>query len=78
MQATLIPWAPGTIFTIMSFVVAITTLYLPETRVLDLPRTLGEVKIWYAENSRFRLRKGREKGKHGTKTLMASDEEETY
>lgn len=52
-QATLIPWAPGTIFTIMSFVVAITTLYIPETRGIDFPRTLGEVKIWYAENSGF-------------------------
>lgn len=72
-----IPWAPGTIFSIMSFVVALTTLYLPETRGIDLPSTLGEVKVWYAENSGFRLRKGREKSKQKSKSCVVSDEEET-
>lgn len=61
----------------MSFVVAITTLYLPETRGKDLPRTLEEVKVWYGENSGFRLRKGREKSEQKSITLIVSDQEET-
>lgn len=36
-------------------------LYLPETRGMDLPQTLENVKVWYAENSGIRLRKGRHK-----------------
>ncbi|XP_048733416.2 organic anion transporter 3-like [Ostrea edulis] len=56
-----IPWAPGTIFASMCFIVTIIMLYLPETRGMDLPQTLENVKVWYAENSGIRLRKGRHK-----------------
>lgn len=59
--ASQIPWAPGTIFASMCFIVTIIALYLPETRGMDLLQTLDEVKVWYAEHSGFRLRKGRQK-----------------
>ncbi|XP_078315174.1 organic cation transporter protein-like [Crassostrea virginica] len=53
------PWAPGTVFSSMCFAVTLIALYLPETRGMDLLQTLEEVKLWYAENSGLRLRKGR-------------------
>ncbi|XP_061172477.1 organic cation transporter protein-like isoform X1 [Saccostrea echinata] len=59
--ARAVPWAPGTIFALMCFIVTIIALYLPETRGMDLPQTLDEVKRWYAENSGLRLRKSRKK-----------------
>ena len=45
----------------MCFAVTLIALYLPETRGMDLLQTLEEVKLWYAENSGLRLRKGRKK-----------------
>ncbi|XP_061173298.1 organic cation transporter protein-like [Saccostrea echinata] len=59
--ARAVPWAPGTIFALMCFIVTIIALYLPETHGMDLPQTLDEVKRWYAENSGLRLRKSRKK-----------------
>lgn len=69
-QATHIPWAPGMIFSIMCFGVTIIILYLPETRGIELPQTLGEVKLWYAENGGFQLRKFRNKNKHTSETMF--------
>ncbi|XP_048735641.2 solute carrier family 22 member 16-like [Ostrea edulis] len=54
-----VAWAPGSIFSFMCFLVVILSLYLPETRGWDLPQTMAEVKMWYKENSGFRLRKTR-------------------
>lgn len=68
--ATHIPWAPGMIFSIMCFGVTIIILYLPETRGIELPQTLGEVKLWYAENGGFQLRKFRNKNKHTSETMF--------
>lgn len=65
-----VPWAPGTIFVSMCFIVIIIALYLPETRGMDLLQTLGEVKIWYAGNIGFRLKKGRKKNKPALETLV--------
>lgn len=45
----------------MCFVVIVIVLYLPETRGIDLPQTLEEVKIWYAENSGIKLGKYKRK-----------------
>ncbi|XP_061174320.1 organic cation transporter protein-like [Saccostrea echinata] len=59
--ARAVPWAPGTIFALMCFIVTIIALYLPETRGMDLPQTLDETKRWYTENSGLRLRKSRKK-----------------
>lgn len=65
-----VPWAPGTIFVSMCLIVIIIALYLPETRGMDLLQTLGEVKIWYAGNIGFRLKKGRKKNKPALETLV--------
>ncbi|XP_055998240.1 organic cation/carnitine transporter 2-like [Ostrea edulis] len=46
-----IPWAPGTIFSAMCFIVVVILLYLPETRGVELPQTLTEVKLWYTDHS---------------------------
>lgn len=46
-----IPWAPGTIFSAMCLIVTFIILYVPETRGVELPQTLVEVKVWYSENS---------------------------
>lgn len=70
LQATHIPWAPGMIFSIMCFGVTIIILYLPETRGIELPQTLGEVKLWYAKNGGFQLRKFRNKNKHTSETMF--------
>lgn len=67
-----IPWAPGTIFASMCFIVTVIALYLPETRGMDLLQTLDEVKVWYAEHSGFRLKKGR------TKNKLESEIEKVY
>nr|XP_011427430.3 organic cation transporter protein [Crassostrea gigas] len=71
--ASHIPWAPGTIFVSMCFIVIIIALYLPETREMDLLQTLGEVKIWYAGNIGFRLKKGRKKNKSAPEILDHCD-----
>lgn len=76
LQATQIPWAPGMIFSIMCFVVTIIALYLPETRGMELPQTLGEVKLWYAENGGFRLRKCRNKNEHKSETIIVLAEKD--
>lgn len=52
-----IPWAPGTIFSAMCFIVTFIILYVPETRGVELPHTLKDVKVWYSENSGIRQRK---------------------
>lgn len=49
-----IPWAPGTIFSAMCFIVTLIILYVPETRGVELPQTLKEVKVWYTERSGLR------------------------
>lgn len=54
----------------MCLIVIIIALYLPETRGMDLLQTLGEVKIWYAGNIGFRLKKGRKKNKPALETLV--------
>ncbi|XP_062595386.1 organic cation transporter-like protein, partial [Saccostrea cucullata] len=55
--ATEVPWAPGTIFSSMCFIVVVLAVYLPETRGWDLPQTIAEVKVWYKEKSGFQLKK---------------------
>lgn len=45
----------------MCFVVIVIVLYLPETRGIDLPQTLEEVKTWYAENSGIKFGKYKRK-----------------
>lgn len=60
-QARHTPWAPGAVFSVMCFVVIVIVLYLPETRGIDLPQTLEEVKTWYAENSGIKLGKYKRK-----------------
>nr|XP_022332351.1 solute carrier family 22 member 6-A-like [Crassostrea virginica] len=55
-----IPWAPGTIFTVMCFTVILILLYVPETRGHELPQTLAEVKVWYTEHSGRRQRNKKE------------------
>lgn len=65
------PWAPGAVFSVMCFVVIVIVLYLPETRGMDLPQTLEEVKIWYAENSGIRVQKyKRKKANQESKTIV--------
>ncbi|XP_052696616.1 organic cation transporter protein-like [Crassostrea angulata] len=49
-----IPWAPGTIFSAMCLTVTLIILYVPETRGVELPQTLVEVKVWYTEKSGLR------------------------
>lgn len=56
----------------MCFIVTVIALYLPETRGMDLLQTLDEVKVWYAEHSGFRLKKGR------TKYKLESEIEKVY
>lgn len=46
---------------------------MPETREMDLLQTLGEVKIWYAGNIGFRLKKGRKKIKSAPEILVHCD-----
>lgn len=60
-QARHTPWAPGAVFSVMCFVVIVIVVYLPETRGIDLPQTLEEVKTWYAENSGIKLGKYKRK-----------------
>lgn len=70
-QARHTPWAPGAVFSVMCFVVIVIVLYLPETRGMDLPQTLEEVKIWYAENSGIRVQKyKRKKANQESKTIV--------
>jgi hypothetical protein len=50
-QAEEIPWAPGTIFSLMCLIVVVILFYLPETRGVELPQTLAEVELWYSDHS---------------------------
>ncbi|XP_022330062.2 organic cation transporter protein-like [Crassostrea virginica] len=49
--AIYVPWAPGTIFAVLCFVVSLIILYLPETRGVELPTDLAALNSWYKENS---------------------------
>lgn len=49
--AAYVPWAPGTIFSVLCLVVAGIVLYLPETRGVELPTNLAALNSWYKENS---------------------------
>lgn len=50
-QAAYVPWAPGTVFSVLCLVVAGIVLYLPETRGVELPTNLAALNSWYKENS---------------------------
>ena len=62
----------------MCFAVTLIALYLPETRGMDLLQTLEEVKLWYAENSGLRLRKGRKKENLKSELTIVPVEEEKF
>lgn len=42
---------------------------------MDLLQTLDEVKVWYAEQSGFRLKKGRKKNKQESETAKVYTKE---
>ncbi|XP_052696620.1 solute carrier family 22 member 21-like isoform X3 [Crassostrea angulata] len=46
-----VAWGPGVVFSIMCFLSAIMTFYLPETRGRELPTSIEELKMWYKEHS---------------------------
>ncbi|XP_074649709.1 organic cation transporter protein-like [Tubulanus polymorphus] len=48
--ARLVPWAPGVIFGIMSLLVGMLALLLPETRGRPLPHTVEDMKEWQLPN----------------------------
>lgn len=47
-----VPWAPGTIFSGMCFIVTLLILKVPETRGVELPQNLKEVEELYNKNRR--------------------------
>ncbi|XP_048736820.2 organic anion transporter 3-like [Ostrea edulis] len=52
-----VSWAPGAIFACMCFIVTISVFSLPETRGVELPSTMNELKMWYKIQSKRKIRK---------------------
>ncbi|KAJ8304899.1 hypothetical protein KUTeg_018482 [Tegillarca granosa] len=50
-QVDLAPWAPGVLFGVMCFIIAILLRFVPETKGKELAQTVEELKQW--ENKKF-------------------------
>ena len=50
-QAMYVPYGPGAIVASMCVMVCLLSLYLPETKGHELPKTIDELKQWYKDNS---------------------------